>query len=99
MEQEPGLADLTALLYQHLDVLHNLLGCVTTMKSDCDESAVAKSIEWVAQAPFVTSSREDAGSSLSLSLSLCVCVCVCVCVSSLAPSGTRWHPLALSDSI
>ena len=70
MEQEPGLADLTALLYQHLDALHTLLGCVPTGKSECDESAAAKSMQWVAQAPFVTSSREDAGSSLSLSLSL-----------------------------
>eukprot|EP01043_Picozoa_sp_COSAG02_P007900 COSAG02_NODE_244_length_27402_cov_41.050397_18_plen_422_part_00 len=55
---EPGLGDLTALLYQHLDALHHLLGCVGKDRTACDDSAAAKAMRWVAQAPFVTSSRE-----------------------------------------
>lgn len=55
---EPGLADLTALLYQHLDALYRLLVCVGNDRSACDDLAAARAMRWVTQAPFVTSSRE-----------------------------------------
>ena len=58
LRAEPGLRDIAALLYQHLDALHQILSCVGMDRAACNDLAATKAMRWVAQAPFVTASRE-----------------------------------------
>ena len=60
LNAEPGLADIAALLYKHLDASRHLLACANGRGegAECVEAAAERAAKWVAEAPFVTASRE-----------------------------------------
>ena len=60
LHAEPGLADIAALLYKHLDASRHLLACANGRGegAECVEAAAERAAKWVAEAPFVTVSRE-----------------------------------------
>ena len=57
LEAEPGLADLTTLLDQHLGALQQILACISS-DIKCNDTAAARVMHWIVQAPSVTSNRE-----------------------------------------